>query len=141
MPEQIRKWHKCVPFSSLWLQDLDLKCFCFWLHRPAPNDVRPPRVPPGPLHLTIYEKSCANPSQCGRSGQKYSAGVVFNYTNDCCDTDLCNRAGPAAALAWGVWLLAAAAALLLPWRVKNPQMKNKNVDLVFILPLKIQMKQ
>uniref|UniRef100_H2L9W5 Uncharacterized protein n=1 Tax=Oryzias latipes TaxID=8090 RepID=H2L9W5_ORYLA len=42
----------------------------------------------GPIYLTIYEKSCANPSQCGRSGQKYSAGVVFNYTNDCCDTDL-----------------------------------------------------
>ncbi|XP_011479032.1 prostate stem cell antigen-like [Oryzias latipes] len=68
----------------------------------------------GPIYLTIYEKSCANPSQCGRSGQKYSAGVVFNYTNDCCDTDLCNGAGPAAAaLAWGVWLLAAVA-LLLP---------------------------
>ncbi|XP_034016847.1 prostate stem cell antigen [Thalassophryne amazonica] len=59
----------------------------------------------GALQLTLYEKSCAIPSQCGVSGQKYTAGIYFNFTNVCCDTDLCNRAVPAAALYWGGVLL------------------------------------
>ncbi|XP_041868411.1 prostate stem cell antigen-like [Melanotaenia boesemani] len=63
----------------------------------------------GGIQLTIYEKSCAVSTQCGLNGQKYSAGVYFNYTNDCCDTDLCNGAGSAAALSWG-----GAALCLLP---------------------------
>ncbi|XP_071383616.1 prostate stem cell antigen-like [Centroberyx affinis] len=54
----------------------------------------------GSLRLTLYEKSCAVASQCGRSGQKQAAGLSFNYTNICCDTDLCNGAAPAAAPSW-----------------------------------------
>ncbi|XP_078146687.1 uncharacterized protein LOC144542935 [Centroberyx gerrardi] len=54
----------------------------------------------GSLRLTLYEKSCAVASQCGLSGQKQAAGLSFNYSNICCDTDLCNGAGPAAALSW-----------------------------------------
>ncbi|XP_038132971.1 prostate stem cell antigen-like [Cyprinodon tularosa] len=54
----------------------------------------------GAVQLTIYEKSCAVQSQCGLSGQKYTSGVYFNYTNDCCDTDLCNRAESIAVLSW-----------------------------------------
>lgn len=46
----------------------------------------------GALTVTLYEKSCAVPSQCGLSGQKYASGLYFNYTNNCCDTDLCNAA-------------------------------------------------
>ncbi|XP_005754472.1 prostate stem cell antigen-like [Pundamilia nyererei] len=46
----------------------------------------------GPLQLTLYEKSCAVASQCDVSGEKYTSGVSFNYTNVCCDTDLCNGA-------------------------------------------------
>uniref|UniRef100_A0A3P8S3C9 Uncharacterized protein n=1 Tax=Amphiprion percula TaxID=161767 RepID=A0A3P8S3C9_AMPPE len=42
----------------------------------------------GALQMTMYEKSCAVSSQCGLSGQKYTSGVFFNYTNVCCDTDL-----------------------------------------------------
>uniref|UniRef100_A0A3Q2XM39 Snake toxin/toxin-like domain-containing protein n=1 Tax=Hippocampus comes TaxID=109280 RepID=A0A3Q2XM39_HIPCM len=44
----------------------------------------------GALQITLYEKSCAVPSQCGVSGQKYTNGLYFNYTNVCCNTDLCN---------------------------------------------------
>uniref|UniRef100_A0A3Q3WV83 UPAR/Ly6 domain-containing protein n=1 Tax=Mola mola TaxID=94237 RepID=A0A3Q3WV83_MOLML len=55
----------------------------------------------GALELTMYEKSCAIPSQCGLSGQKYISGLNFNYTNVCCDTDLCNGAEHVAALGWG----------------------------------------
>nr|XP_057903248.1 prostate stem cell antigen-like [Doryrhamphus excisus] len=53
----------------------------------------------GALQVTMYEKSCAIPSQCGVSGQKYASGLYFNYTNVCCNTDLCN--GAAGALRWG----------------------------------------
>lgn len=49
----------------------------------------------------MYEKSCAIPAQCGLSGQKYASGVYFNYTNVCCDTDLCNGAASVTALSWG----------------------------------------
>uniref|UniRef100_A0A8C6LRG6 Snake toxin/toxin-like domain-containing protein n=1 Tax=Nothobranchius furzeri TaxID=105023 RepID=A0A8C6LRG6_NOTFU len=62
----------------------------------------------------IY-KSCAVSSQCGLSGQKYTSGVYFNYTNDCCDTDLCNRAGSFGALCWRgmvLWMLLAITLLL-----------------------------
>ncbi|KAM9838230.1 prostate stem cell antigen-like [Aulostomus maculatus] len=55
----------------------------------------------GLLEVTMYEKSCALPSQCGVSGQKYASGLYFNYTNICCDTDLCNGAVSIAALRWG----------------------------------------
>lgn len=59
----------------------------------------------------MYEKSCAIASQCGVSGQKYASGLYFNYTNVCCDTDLCNAAAPAtfAAPCW-----ARLALILLP---------------------------
>ncbi|XP_061838796.1 prostate stem cell antigen-like [Nerophis lumbriciformis] len=49
----------------------------------------------GALQVTMYEKSCAVPSQCGLSGQKYASGLYFNYTNVCCNTDLCNGAAGA----------------------------------------------
>ncbi|TNN61853.1 hypothetical protein EYF80_027970 [Liparis tanakae] len=62
----------------------------------------------GSLHVTMYEKSCAVASQCGLSGQKSAAGLHFNYSNVCCDTELCNRAAPSAA----PWRRAAAMSLL-----------------------------
>ncbi|KAG7457544.1 hypothetical protein MATL_G00228380 [Megalops atlanticus] len=42
--------------------------------------------------VVLYEKSCAVPSQCGLTGQKYAVGLNFTFTNECCDTDLCNAA-------------------------------------------------
>lgn len=68
---------------------------------------------PGSLQVSMYEKSCAVPSQCGVSGQKYASGLYFNYTNVCCDTDLCNGAGSVAALGWGRVSLCLLPALLL----------------------------
>lgn len=59
----------------------------------------------------MYEKSCAVPSQCGVSGQKYASGLFFNYTNVCCDTHLCNGAGAIRALV-ALWLMAALLLLL-----------------------------
>ncbi|XP_037119128.1 sperm acrosome membrane-associated protein 4-like [Syngnathus acus] len=63
----------------------------------------------GALQITFYEKSCADPSQCGVHGQKYSSGLYFNYTNVCCNTDLCNGASGLSATKWG-----GAALCLLP---------------------------
>ncbi|XP_051928601.1 sperm acrosome membrane-associated protein 4-like [Hippocampus zosterae] len=54
----------------------------------------------GALQITLYEKSCAVPSQCGVSGQKYTSGLYFNYTNVCCNTDLCNGASALDAAKW-----------------------------------------
>ncbi|XP_035284996.1 protein Bouncer [Anguilla anguilla] len=42
--------------------------------------------------VVLYEKSCAVASQCGLRGQKYTMGLNFTYSNECCDTDLCNAA-------------------------------------------------
>ncbi|XP_061520740.1 lymphocyte antigen 6B-like [Phycodurus eques] len=55
----------------------------------------------GALQITMYEKSCAAPSQCGVSGQKYTSGLYFNFTNVCCNTDLCNGASSLGATKWG----------------------------------------
>ncbi|KAM3596842.1 uncharacterized protein V6R79_021591 [Siganus canaliculatus] len=54
----------------------------------------------GSLELVMYEKSCAVSSQCGVSGQKYASGLYFNFSNICCDTDLCNAGATATALSW-----------------------------------------
>uniref|UniRef100_A0A3B4VBJ2 UPAR/Ly6 domain-containing protein n=1 Tax=Seriola dumerili TaxID=41447 RepID=A0A3B4VBJ2_SERDU len=63
--------------------------------------------------LTMFEKSCAIAAQCGVSGQKYASGLYFNYTNVCCDTDLCNGAVSIAALSWGGVALSLLPALAL----------------------------
>ncbi|XP_028819868.1 protein Bouncer-like [Denticeps clupeoides] len=46
----------------------------------------------GAIRLVVYEKGCAVETHCGLTGQKAAAGLSFNYTNNCCDTDLCNHA-------------------------------------------------
>lgn len=72
----------------------------------------------GSLQITMYEKSCAIGAQCGLSGQKYASGLYFNYTNICCDTDLCNGAETFAAPSWSrlvLIVLPALALLLLAW--------------------------
>ncbi|KAG5265064.1 hypothetical protein AALO_G00261040 [Alosa alosa] len=54
----------------------------------------------GSLRLVLYERSCAMPGQCGLSGEKHAAGLNFSYSNECCDTDLCNAATGTAASSW-----------------------------------------
>ncbi|KAG7261896.1 hypothetical protein CRUP_006312 [Coryphaenoides rupestris] len=65
--------------------------------------------------IKIYEKSCSIQSQCGLSGYKFTAGYYFNYSNVCCDTDLCNAAaaGPLGAPAWRQAVLLGLLPLLL----------------------------
>lgn len=54
----------------------------------------------GSVHIVLYERSCALPSLCDLSGEKHAAGLNFNYTNECCDTDLCNTATTISAPRW-----------------------------------------
>lgn len=77
----------------------------------------------GSLRLTVYEKSCAIPSQCGVSGEKQAAGLNFNYTNVCCDTDLCNGAVSVSALSWRAAVLCLLPALyvILVWSTRLTQ--------------------
>lgn len=52
------------------------------------------------VRFVLKEKSCATASQCGISGEKRTAGLVFTYTTRCCDTDLCNSAAPPSTPCW-----------------------------------------
>ncbi|KAM9723707.1 sperm acrosome membrane-associated protein 4-like [Menidia menidia] len=83
--------------------------FCYTCVFPAisPLDcIRfPLRCPPGQLCLSsravgqkgdfrvvLYEKSCVLPALCGLTGEKSTLGLNFTFTNECCNTHLCNRA-------------------------------------------------
>ncbi|XP_034553640.1 sperm acrosome membrane-associated protein 4-like [Notolabrus celidotus] len=59
----------------------------------------------GDLHVVLYEKSCIPPSLCGVTGQKYTMGLNFTFTNECCNTHLCNGAETPATPYWTVMLL------------------------------------
>lgn len=50
--------------------------------------------------FVLKDKSCAKASECGITGQKRAAGLVFTYTTHCCDTDLCNAVAPLSAPYW-----------------------------------------
>ncbi|XP_060905988.1 sperm acrosome membrane-associated protein 4-like [Labrus mixtus] len=59
----------------------------------------------GDLRVVLYEKSCILPSLCGVTGEKYTMGLNFTFTNECCDTHLCNGAATLAAPSWTVRLI------------------------------------
>lgn len=44
----------------------------------------------GDFQVVLYEKSCIFPALCGLTGEKFALGLNFTFTNDCCDTLLCN---------------------------------------------------
>lgn len=51
----------------------------------------------GDFRVVLYEKSCVLPDLCGVTGEKYTMGLNFTFTNECCNTHLCNAAAAAAA--------------------------------------------
>ncbi|KAM6994919.1 uncharacterized protein LKV04_007223 [Tautogolabrus adspersus] len=59
----------------------------------------------GDLRVVLYEKSCILPSLCGVTGEKYTMGLNFTFTNECCNTHLCNGAATLAAPFWTVTLI------------------------------------
>ncbi|KAF3707282.1 hypothetical protein EXN66_Car000455 [Channa argus] len=67
----------------------------------------------GPIKMTMYEKGCAIPSQCGVTGQKYGAGLYFNFTTVCCDTELCNGDISGTVVRWESLALCLLPALIL----------------------------
>ncbi|XP_047454893.1 protein Bouncer-like [Mugil cephalus] len=112
------------PLLLLTLLPAVVPLFCYTCVFPAisPLDcIRyPMKCPPGQLCLSsravgqkgdfrvvLYEKSCVLPALCGVTGEKYAMGLNFTFTNECCNTHLCNEAAAApAALCWTVTLLA-----------------------------------
>ncbi|XP_077577529.1 uncharacterized protein LOC144199634 [Stigmatopora nigra] len=46
----------------------------------------------GEMRVVLSEKSCIHPSLCGLTGHKSIMGLNFTFTNQCCDTHLCNGA-------------------------------------------------
>ncbi|XP_030014240.1 protein Bouncer-like [Sphaeramia orbicularis] len=46
----------------------------------------------GDFRVVLYEKSCVLPVLCGVTGEKYTMGINFTFTNECCNTHLCNKA-------------------------------------------------
>nr|XP_057909966.1 protein Bouncer-like [Doryrhamphus excisus] len=54
----------------------------------------------GDVRVMINERSCILRSLCSISGEKYIMGLNFTFTNDCCDTHLCNGAAAPAAPYW-----------------------------------------
>lgn len=59
----------------------------------------------GDFRVVLYEKSCILPSMCGVTGQKYTMGINFTFTNECCNTHLCNGAAIPATPYWTATLL------------------------------------
>ncbi|KAJ4930943.1 hypothetical protein JOQ06_025244 [Pogonophryne albipinna] len=54
----------------------------------------------GDFLVVLYEKSCVLPSLCGAKGEKHTMGLNFTFTNECCNTHLCNRAEAPATRYW-----------------------------------------
>ncbi|KAK2844959.1 hypothetical protein Q5P01_011618 [Channa striata] len=46
----------------------------------------------GDLRVVLCEKSCILPSMCGLTGENHAMGLNFTFTNECCNTNLCNGA-------------------------------------------------
>ncbi|XP_064206771.1 protein Bouncer-like [Anguilla rostrata] len=46
----------------------------------------------GGFRVVLFEKSCVISSLCGITGEKYAMGINFTFTNECCNTNLCNGA-------------------------------------------------
>ncbi|XP_061531466.1 sperm acrosome membrane-associated protein 4-like [Phycodurus eques] len=46
----------------------------------------------GEFCVVLYERSCIQPVLCGVTGQRSIMGLNFTFTNECCNTHLCNGA-------------------------------------------------
>ncbi|KAG7469621.1 hypothetical protein MATL_G00130760 [Megalops atlanticus] len=101
----------------LCLLPFAVSLFCYTCVFPAISPLDcikfPQKCPPGHLCLSstavgtrgdfrvvLYEKSCVLSALCGLTGEKYTMGINFTFSNDCCDTNLCNGATTTAAFHW-----------------------------------------
>ncbi|XP_034166452.2 sperm acrosome membrane-associated protein 4-like, partial [Pangasianodon hypophthalmus] len=65
----------------------------------------------GDFQVVLREKSCALPSLCGITGEKFVMGLNFTFTTECCDSNLCNGA----AVLQSVFSISTLLCLLLPF--------------------------
>ncbi|KAG9264920.1 sperm acrosome membrane-associated protein 4-like [Astyanax mexicanus] len=66
----------------------------------------------GEFQVVLYEKSCVLPALCGITGEKFAMGLNFTFTNECCDTLLCNEASASSGGFYTATLLSLALSLL-----------------------------
>lgn len=81
-----QNWEKEARKVSARLGEECVSVICFFLS--------------GDFRVVLYEKSCVLPSLCGITGEKYALGLNFTFTNECCNTHLCNGAATSAAPYW-----------------------------------------
>lgn len=72
----------------------------------------------GGFRVVLYEKSCILPSFCGITGEKQAMGLNFTFTNDCCNTHLCNGAATPATSCWTGTILTLLISYALWWTEK-----------------------
>ncbi|XP_068180669.1 sperm acrosome membrane-associated protein 4-like [Antennarius striatus] len=58
----------------------------------------------GDFHVVLHDKSCILPILCGVTGERYTMGLNFTFTNECCNTHLCNEAPETSTPCW-TWTL------------------------------------
>uniref|UniRef100_A0A665TKY2 Ly6 domain containing, pigment cell n=1 Tax=Echeneis naucrates TaxID=173247 RepID=A0A665TKY2_ECHNA len=104
------------PLFLLCLLPTVVSLYCYTCVLPAISPLDciqfPVSCPPGQLCLSsravgkkgfrvvLYEKSCVLPALCGVAGEKYAMGLNFTFTNECCNTHLCNGAAASASCCW-----------------------------------------
>ncbi|XP_073673597.1 sperm acrosome membrane-associated protein 4-like [Garra rufa] len=106
---------RCILFFCLLPSVVPLFCYTCVFPAISPLDCLkfPTMCPPGQLCLSskavaqrgdfqvvLYEKSCVLPALCGLKGEKFAMGLNFTFTNDCCDTTLCNGVSSSSAFIW-----------------------------------------
>ncbi|XP_048017853.1 sperm acrosome membrane-associated protein 4-like [Megalobrama amblycephala] len=121
------QFYRYILFFCLFPSVVPLFCYTCVFPSISPLDCLkfPTRCAPGQLCLSskavgqrgdfkviLYEKSCVIPALCGITGEKYALGLNFTFTNDCCDTLLCNGISTSSAYIWSSTLLSLLLALL-----------------------------
>ena len=69
----------------------------------------------GDFMVVLYEKSCILPPLCGLQGEKYTLGLNFTFTNECCNTHLCNEAAVPSTIRWTEILIPCLVSYSLWW--------------------------
>lgn len=91
----------------------------------------------GDLRVVLYEKSCVLPVLCGVTGEKYALGLNFTFINECCNTHLCNTAGPPAGPPLWTALLPLLPLLALGsarWTEEHERIMETNREWILLIP-------
>ncbi len=85
-------WKPCVKilYCKNWLYNCLYECLLRKIQETSVHVIVCNFLWTGDFQVVLYEKSCVLPALCGLTGEKFALGLNFTFTNDCCDTLLCN---------------------------------------------------